>query len=231
MLAHPDKASDVIASVGLAKIPEGLDREKFTMQYVNEIAAALGLAMRHFYTGQENGTNRSLEEVQEARQQLKGPAVFVRSAQRNLNNSGCFRQFGKNVRFAFVEEVDAQSMLNEAKVLQLYAQGFAIFQKGLNGVVNIESLVAWLQSKGILPADLEIIKGALKNVLQDSDPAVGTNPQETIVESDPLPSPDAKSLQNDSGLNYDEVSIDQDGRIVERRSKIISLDNLLIETE
>lgn len=227
----PDKASEVISRVGLANIPEGLDREKFTMLYVNVIAAAIGLSMRHFYSGQENGTNRSLEEVQEARQQLKGPSAFVRSIQRMLNDSGCLKQFGRNTRFAFVEEVDTQSLESRATVLFKYAQSFAIFVKSLGGTVSIEGLVAWLQSDGILPADLEIITTAVTqvNALQESDPAVGTNPADTIAQSDPVPSTNAKSLQNDSAkLDYGEVSIDQDGRIVETRSKIISLDKLLL---
>lgn len=227
----PDKAGEVVARVGLANIPEGFDREKFLMQYVNEIAAALGLALRHFYTGQENGTNRSLEEVQEARQQLKGPAACARSIQRMLNQSGYLRQFGKTIRFGIVEEVDLQSLKTRATVLKEYAQAFAIFVKSLGGVVKIESLVAWLQSDGILPADLEIIESALKNagVLQESDPAVGTKADEDIVESDPVPSPNSeKSLQNHSALDYGEVSINQDGKIVERRNKIISLDRVII---
>lgn len=222
-------ASDVIHRIGLANIPENFNREGFTMEYINEISAALGLAQRHFYSGQENGTNRSLEEVQEARQQLKGPAAFIRTLQRQINQCGALKQFGKNIRFAFVEEVDTQTMLSRANVLKLYSDALSNFVDKLAGYVNIESLVAWLQADNILPADLEIITPAKNanqgNVIQESDqtPTPNKANNEIVRNSDEQPTTE-KALPP---LDYDEITIDQDGRVVERREKVFSFHKIL----
>lgn len=219
-------ASDMVYRIGLANIPEGFDRESFTLQYVNEIASALGIAMRHFYNGQENGTNRSLEEVQEARQLVKGPAAWVRMFQRYINQCGYTKQFGR-VRMGFVEEVDAQTQKSRAEILKLYADAFGVFNENLQGTVLVESLVAWLQSENILPPDLEIIQAGQKSdkVLRGSDDPITPNKKKgtTIQDSDPTPS----TLEKDAPLGYDEITLDQNGRVVERRLRVFSIEKIM----
>lgn len=219
------KASDIIHRIGLANIPENFDREGFTLQYVNEIAAALGIAMRQFWNGNENGTNRSLEEIQEARQQVKGPAAHVRMMQRSINQCGYTKQFGR-VRFGFVEEVDSQTQKTHAEVLKLYADALGVFVDKLQGSVLIESLVAWLQADGILPADLEIITTKQNDQkLLESDQSITANPKknEVIQESDPKPNAISKSAD----LGYDEITMDSNGRIVERRVRVFSIEKMM----
>lgn len=216
------KAADMVTRLGLSNIPEGFSRSDFQFEYVNEVAAALGISLRHFWNS-EKATNRALEEVQETRQQQKGPSAFVRTEQRQINASGCLKQFGRNVRMGFIEEVDVQSREVNAKVLKLYAEGLQIFAQVFGGEVNGEALLAWLQSEDILPADLELITdlGAMQN------PDVLQTPVDGAAQgqSDPKPTPAKKSKS--APLDYDEITMDSTGRILERRAKVISFEKIL----
>lgn len=220
---------DMVYRLGLANIPEAFDRKDFRFGYVNEISAALGLALRQFWN-EEVTTNKALEEVQEARQQSKGPAAFVRSEQRNINNSGMLKRFGKNVRFGFVEEVDSSSQLINAQVLKLTADALASISTVFGGTISLEGYLAWMQSINMLPAELEIVtSGAApaappKQDVLSSDPSQVNAPGETTQTSDPTASPlnGAKDWL-EKALDYEEVSINQDGVIIERRNKVFSV--------
>lgn len=214
--------ADVVHMIGLSNMPQTLNRTEFHADYANQLAATSGVTIRRFYTGQENGTNRSLEEVQEMRQVLAGPAAFTRTLQRKLNTSGWLRTFGPGIRQAFVEEVDAQSMKVRAEVLKLTADAFGVFVDKLMGTVDTGELVAWLQSDGILPPELKIIKGrdgAPKIIPSDSISASSTD---TIIESDPKPTPSESANEKSAPLGYDEYTINQDGEVIDYRRRIIA---------
>lgn len=178
---------DLIGRLGLTNLPENFDRKSFTFQYVNEIAAATGLALRYFWN-QEQSTNRALEEVQQQRQAQKGPETFVRAEQRILNSPkyGILRRFGPRTRMAFFEEVDAQSQLNRSQILKNTADAFKVFNEAgaADGKrLSLESLIAWMQAEGTLPHEIDF---KLEDVVLTSDP---TGAGEEMTEtSDPNPS-------------------------------------------
>lgn len=214
------KVADMITRIGLANIPEGFNREQFQFQYVNEIANALGLALRYVWNS-EKATNRALEEVQEARQSQKGPAAFVRTEQRLISNCGFLNQFGADTRFGYVEEVDIASQEINAKVLKLYAEALQIFVTNLGTVVETEALVAWLQREEILPADLNIISQSNR-----------TNP-----ESKPTPIDGAIKANSDGAppsskqksLEDGEITMNSKGMVIERRNNIFTLQRAVSE--
>lgn len=215
------KMSDMIATFGLANIPPSFNREQFQFQYVNELATSLGLALRYIWNS-EKATNRALEEVQEQRQSQRGPAAFVRCEQRLHNQSGELAQFGADTRFAFIEEVDVASQQTDANVLKLYAESFDIFVKNLGGTLNIDALIAWLQRDQILPADLNIITANVE-LNPDQTPApvngnVQQNSDATSVVTKAAPVDD---------IEYDEISMNGDGQIIEQRHKSISFSQVL----
>lgn len=218
------KASDLISRLGIANIPEGFSRADFQFEYVNEIAAAIGISLRHFWNS-EKATNRALEEVQEARQTQKGPSAFVRSEQRLLN-SGCLLQFGRSTRMTFNEEVDAQSQEIRAKVLKMYSEALVQFAKVFGAQVNGDAFLAWLQSEDILPADLDLLT-EVGNIQRPDRKKVPDGKDERIANPDsPAPSKTEKSV---SPLDYDEITMNQDGIVIERRLKVISFERILKE--
>lgn len=207
------KADEVTARIGLANIPENFDRRDFQFQYVNEIASALGLALRHFWNS-EAATNRALEEVQEARQAVKGPSTFARTEERLLNTCGALKQFGK-VRFNFMEEVDVQSRKVNAEVLKLHAESVKLFaEAGLP--IDGESYVSWLQSQDLLPSDLDVLK-EVKQVNPEAQPI--PEPGGIIARSD---AQTQKSIVGD--LEYDEIAMNGAGKVIERRYRVFSVE-------
>lgn len=219
------KVSDMIHRIGIANIPENFDRQGFEFKYVNEISAHLGLALRHFWNS-EKATNRALEEVQEARQSQKGPSSFVRTEQRLLNDSGVLKRFGRNIKFGFIEEVDLQSRKVNAEVLKLYAEGLNIFSTVFNGVVNGDAFLAWLQSEGILPPDLELVTDL--NTIENSDQMpVPQGENETIQEGDISPTPISTGKSKSVDLDYDEIVMDQNGKVVDRRRKVVTVEKII----
>lgn len=212
-------ASKMVTTFGLANIPPNFDRTEFQFEYVNEIGAALGLSLRHFWNS-ERATNRALEEVQEARQQQKGPSSFVRTEERLYNNSGCLKQFGAKTHFSFVEEVDMQSRKANAEVLKMYAEGLKIFAGVFNSEVNGDAFLAWLQGDGILPADLDLLTDVSR-----MNPDQPPTPEGEVVAQDS----NAETMRTGekSVPDYDEVTVDQNGRIIERRAKVMSFEKVL----
>lgn len=235
------KASDYVARIGIANIPDQFDEREFNFLYANEIGNNLGMTLRQFWNI-ETGTNRALEDVQEHRQVSKGPAYFVRSVQRNLNACGVITQFGNRTRMGFIEEVDSASRETNAKVLKAYSEALKAFAEVFGGTVNGDAFLAWLQSEGILPPDIDLISDI--GVMQTQDQGVTPQAEDEIIqESDPNPSPaqsekaaekivllrEAINKKQDESkhaqdvLDYDEISVDLNGRVIERRKKVFSL--------
>lgn len=223
--------SKMIARIGLANIPENFNRDSFQFTYVNEIAAALGMSLRHFWNS-EKATNRALEEVQEARQQQKGPTAFVRSYQRRVNGSRVLLQFGKRMRLGFDEEVDAQSQETRAKVLEQRANAMKTFMESFAAAgaqIDAQQFLAWQQQEGFLPLEMTLSfnksdQGTMVESDQDNLPTDG----EEIQTSDPAPAPDSlqeKSLPSE--LDYDEITMDLNGRVLEKRSKIFTVEKAI----
>lgn len=221
---------DMFARLGLSEIPTTLDREKFEFSFVNEISGAIGLALRHFWNN-ERTTNRALEVVQEQRQQQKGPASFVRSEQRLLNRSGLFKRFGGSVklptRFSFIEETDASSLKERAEVLKLHAEAFGLFMDRLGLAVSTESLVAWMQSEGTLPYELEFLEVAKApaGAAKPSDPSPSGNIEAGAISSDPQPT---TMEQQEKSMGAGEIMINQNGDVLATRRKGFSL-NMVLE--
>lgn len=213
------------ARLGISNIPESFDREEFIFRYVNEISSAIGLALRHFWNN-EKTTNKALEVVQEQRQQQKGPAIFVRSEQRLINNSGMLKQFGKEVRFGFQEETDASSMKERAEVLKLHAEAIEKIATVLGVAIKPESMVSFMQYLGALPNEIELFD--LEQPFVMSTPGQEVNADGEVTDSsDPEPTTDAGQRNSDpednfqkSYLDYDEVTMDSEGKILSRRRKV-----------
>ncbi len=134
------KIADMIHLLSLSRLPEEFNREEFMFAYVNKISSGLGLALRHFWNN-EKTTNKALEEIQEQRQQQKGPAEFVKKEERLINRSGILNQFGGKVRFGFIEEVDAQSQLTNAQVLQATASALEKISTVFQAALSLEGLL------------------------------------------------------------------------------------------
>lgn len=216
------------ARLGISNIPESFDREEFIFRYVNEISSALGLALRHFWNN-EKTTNRALEVVQEQRQQQKGPAIFVRSEQRLINNSGMLKQFGNSVRFGFQEEADTSGMKDRAEVMRLHAEAIEKIATLIGAKVKPESLVSFMQSLDMLPNEIEMFDftqplvavspgqeiNAEGEITDTSDPEPGTNPDQR--NDSPADNFDKSSNKY---LDYDEVTMNGEGIILSRRRKV-----------
>ena len=234
-------ANDYVARIGIANIPEKFDGREFNFLYANEIGNNLGMTLRQFWNI-ETGTNRALEDVQEARQVSKGPAFYVRSLQRAINACGVLAQINKRTRMGFIEEIDSASREINAKVLKAYSDALKSFAEVFGGTVNGDAFLAWLQSEGILPPDIDLITDIGQMQVQDQQ----ITPQaddEVIKESDPEPSAalndaatkikalsaavkekiDEDKAIEGSLLDYDEISVDLNVRVIERRKRIFSL--------
>jgi hypothetical protein len=228
---------DTFAKLGISEIPETLKREEFTFAYVNEIAAALGLSLRHFWNN-ERTTNRALEEVQEARQQQKGPNTFVRTEQRLMNRSGFLTKFGsirKKPRFAFVEETDLSSMKDRAEALKNLATAFGMVMDRMGLFIKPESAVAWFQMENLLPHEIELVDIGLSGQVVNPDSQMNTGNEET-VSSDPKPTAEPtqdtprNGEQLEKSLEYGEIVMSgTSGRVIARRHKIYPIEKILRE--
>jgi hypothetical protein len=210
-----------IFRLGLSEIPENFDRVQFINEYVNQIAAHLGLSLRHFWNN-ETTTNRALEEVQEARQQQKGPAMFVRAEQRILNNSGALDVIADRgtLRFSYQEETDAGSQLTHAQVLNLTANSLEKISTLFGASIDLSAYLAWMQSLGLLPNDIELIKEQPSDTQQpiqraESDPQPFASGESRLVSSD-----QDNPLTKTALLQYGEVTMDLNGNLLDRRVKM-----------
>lgn len=216
-----------IHRLGLSEIPENFDRDGFMNEYVNIISGSLGIALRQFWNN-ERTTNRALEEVQEARQQQKGPAMFVRSEQRLFNNCGLFSHISNrnNLRFTYTEEGDIAGQLTQARVLYNVALALEKIQKVFGASINLEAYLAWMQSLSLLPNDIELVSSqgsvAERAVVNEEGDATSYNPAgEQTVDGDTV-SPPLKTAE------YGDITMDSEGNIVDRRIKTFPVASLFV---
>lgn len=152
------KLEDLITRLGLSNIPQSFDRAQFDHMYANQIAGAFGLALRQFWQDDSN-TNRALEEVQEARQQLKGPLAFVRAEQRLINASRIVTMFAPASRpcwFSFLEETDTSSLKDRAQALSFFADALLKIGTAVGARLKPEFLIRKAQQLELLPTDVPI---------------------------------------------------------------------------
>lgn len=228
-------ADQMFARIGLSEIPQGFNRADFDYQYANRLAGALGLSLRHIWNS-EKATNRALEEVQEARQAQKGPSYFVRNLQRIFNNKKIVARFGRGIRVSFIEEVDVQSREVNAKVLKMYAESVKLLNDLAPGQIDIQALLAFMQRDDILPSDIDLFNPEAQAVVkkpvsttaspQDIPTPMDGNTQQT---SDPGPQPQTKQKSIDFDLGYDEVVMDLNYRILERRKRVYSVEKAIYD--
>lgn len=198
---------DLIHRIGLANIPDHFDARMFEFRFANEIAGSLGLSMRHFYN-LETGTNRALEEVQEARQVSKGPAYFIRSHQRTLNRCGFLKQFGKNIKLGFVEEVDSASREVDARVVNMFMDAFKKMMDASGGQIKVEAVIGWFQKLGFLPADVDFLVDTENGEIIINDADLSTPGEDTEIAG-----PDLDAYEEHH------ISMTLDGEIIERRRR------------
>jgi len=223
------KVSDTFARLGVSEIPATLSREEFIFTYVNEISAALGLSLRHFWNN-EKTTNRALEVVQEQRQQQKGPSTFVRTEQRIMNRSGFLKRFGKGretPRFGFVEETDMSAMQSRAVALKDLASALGGISTSLGMRIAPESLIAWMQIEGVLPNEIELI-GTETEMSRTTSGDPNKKPGEITGESDPdttsQPTDEPLSqASTEKALDYGEIVMSGEGAVLARRHKVYSV--------
>jgi hypothetical protein len=233
-------AEDYITRLGLSNIPEEFDRKNFMHNYANEIAAAFGLALRQFFND-ESTTNKALEVVQEARQQQKGPAAFIRTEERMINQSAIVRIHASNqnpVVFMFVEEADTASMKDKAITFQQHAAALKDMGDVFGTVVKPEIWLGQMQALGLLPADIPI-----EDMLMD-DPVMAdaTTPTDEVAEGSGTPtntsgdvaqSPAANFRRSMKAappvLDYGHVMMDSKGRIIEKRVKVYPVLKMLLD--
>ena len=219
------KIADMVHMLSLSRLPEEFNREEFMFTYVNKISSALGLALRHFWNN-EKTTNKALEEIQEQRQQQKGPAEFVKKEERLINRSGILNQFGGAVRFGFIEEIDAQSQLTNAQVLQATATALGQIATVFSAALSLEAMLDWMQSIRVLPAELELVDSTGEYTLMTPDQQ-GQKPGESTVQGNPSPSALATSDKpkkvlkfKNSPLQEGEVTINHKGEVIDHHYRV-----------
>ena len=232
--------SKLFYRLGLSEIPSQFDPIQFIDMYVNQIAAAIGVSLRHFWNTMGATTNRSVEEVAERRQEHKGAASFVRSEERSINSCGFLDQFGKGsgrIRFGYIEEIDVSTKIRHAEYLERVSKALNLMAKVFGTTINMESYLAWMQSSGALPNDITLINPTPEEEtssdikIEESD-EFSAKEGEVIEEG--FDSPDAfapKSVDNPYHLDYDEVVINAKGDILDRRRKTFSVLNVLNSTK
>ena len=218
--------TNFFATLGISNISEQFNEDQFLISYTNQIAAGIGLALRQFWND-ESTTNRALEDIQEQRQQQKGPSFFIRTEQRMMNNSGVLERFGRGVnkvRFGFVEETDLSTKLSNAEVLRQTAEALKSVGEVFGSTITPQSYLAWMQNLGVLPYEVELVEGETEVAIVSGENDPMNSEDETTQSGDESPTAfDAKSL------NYDEVIMDQDGNILEKRLKVFSVLKLIAD--
>lgn len=217
----------MFARMGLSEIPEAFDLSDFESRYVNEIASVLGLSLRYFWENSKGGTNRAVEQINQERQAVQGPSYFVRSIERMMNGSTFLSSQRNKVRFMFEEEVDSMAAERKAKTLRTYAEGLQI-------VKNIVSpkLVPEAQPRTSFDAEGNSVSTPPPAMIPEPRENDDILPPEAIISflerqgllSTDIALPDLLTqeenglLRNAKELEYGEVTLDREGRVVERRS-------------
>jgi hypothetical protein len=226
--------ANLIHTMGISNLPENFDRQGFIDAYVNQIAAALGMALRQFWNN-EKTTNRALEEVQEQRQQQKGPNLFVKTEEKLINNSGILDRFGTGryrVRFGFIEETDLTSRIANADVLKKTAEALATVNAVFKQTISLESYLAWMQNLNILPYELELNAVDTSNsphIVPEA--STETTPDETRETGSPALSSFDNLEKMIRELEDGNVVLNQHGEVLDRRRKHFSVLHILTQIE
>ena len=172
--------SDMLHFMKLSNIEESFDQEQFWRHYISALSAATGVSVRHFWSD-DRGSNRALELVQVQREQLKGPASFIRSLERMLNNSGMLERASSDpdVRMNFIEEVDTATMKAKAEVIELYAVAAEKLKVVFGATFSLQSFLGWLQRDAGVPYDIQ-----LEDVPAEIPGSGDNNEDDIAVESD-----------------------------------------------
>lgn len=219
--------SDMIARLGLAEIPDKFEREEFQFRWVNSIATALGMPLRYFWNS-EKATNRALEEVQEARSSQRGPGAFIRTEERLINHSGAFKQISRTLRLNFIDRTDPNMIKVQADALKANIEALKTMTDITTFKIDSEALIRWQQSLGSLPPDLEVMKNTVDKIPNSDMTADG---EQTIQPDSDTPVEAQTKLQEDekSIPDYDEISMDINGMIIERRRKVYTVTKAVFE--
>lgn len=216
---------DMFARLGLSNIPDGFDRYEQTLKYVNEIGGATGQAIKEFWTDSKVSSNRSIEDVEQQRQTVKGPAAFVKTEERLYNQDRMMRQFHSRTRMAFYEEVDATTRKTNAEVIKSLSEAV----ERLIGSVGLkrEAVIAWLQSRGELPGDIDIVdENFVIKPLEQSADTIDPEKKETTRQVSPESTPTShKSIDPD--IDYDEIVMSLNGDILEKRIRLVSFEKII----
>lgn len=179
--------SDYFTFIGIANIPRDFKREDFEARYAREIAAALGLAIGQFWYD-PRGTNRALEQVQQERSTLKGPAHCVRSHSRTINQSEINgRTPAQKAIMTMEEETDNSSLKLKAEALKLYSEALEKV-KAILGVdpnsgteyFRPEQWLTFFQQTGLMPpnatlADIVVLEEV--TLKRNEEPHGNSNPE------------------------------------------------------
>lgn len=240
---------DYVGRLGLSQIPEQFDIKSFEHYYANEIAAAFGIPLRHFFN-EESTTNRALEDVQEARAQQKGPQAFVRTEQRLINRSQLVRIHSPRdnpCRFLFVEETDMQSMKDRATATNLLAQGLKALSDAMGMAIEPTIIAQIAQSWELLPRDIPVEKmltgrrvgdearsEAIDPKKKDKDNVAVASDSGTQRSNETQGSGDSnwsnynKAFDPESTLEYGDVLMGGDGKLLAKRWPSYALVNRML---
>ena len=210
---------DMIHVMGLANIPDTFNREQFMDIYVNAIAGCIGLSLRHFWNN-EKTTNRALEQVQEQRQQQKGPSYFIRREQIAINQSGFMRQFGRNIRMGFIEETDSMYLETKARALNFITSALANVQKVFGASISLDDYLGWVQSEHLLPYSMRLTETTPETVQTDTMSNLAEEDDQTASHQS-----DLKSIFPQ--LHEGEVMVTHNGHLIERHAKRIAFETVL----
>lgn len=215
---------DVFARLGLSEIPDNFEHEVFTSEYVREISNVLGLGPSYFWVGDETNS-RSSDYMNEERQMKRGPFVFLKKLERLVNDNNLLatnrNSIGRKSNVRLIYEPDQTSVGAERK-----AKTFGQWVGGMSALSQIEftedlklgQFLAFLQKENILPTDFGVEDLFTLDEFEDphqSKPNITTMKEKT----DPM---DMRQTSEDNtfSLNYDEIVVDQDGKVLEKRNRL-----------
>jgi hypothetical protein len=147
--AEGERVEDLIALLGISKVPDGLDREALWDQAAISFSALSGMQVTEWYHIRTGAANRATERVNQERGRTKGANYFVRQDQRFINNSGIM---GRTV-FAYTEEVDVQAQKDRAEVMLRLSEAVKNLSEAIGMAISPRAMVRWLQQLGVFPTD------------------------------------------------------------------------------
>lgn len=193
------KIEDMFGRLGVSEVPDGYDREKIVLDFISEVSSVLGLSIRYFWHDWKGGT-KSGEQVGQERQSKHGPGFFIKNLTRVINKSGILRRSpSSQVRMAFREESDSNTIERNSRTLNNYAKGFETLVSITGDIISPESIVHFLQKSGVLGD-------------------IGVNGSHITIEEDSLfRNIDYDLVEIYDSLENGEVIMTKDGETIERK--------------